>query len=108
MTKMVSTKLIRSSALFFIALLMYSGCQSEVIDNSTLVDVEDVSFSASVLPILLTSCGGGGCHLGDDATGGVNLSNYQRVVTSVGEDYNGPIVIPGDGAGSPVTKSIEL
>ncbi len=86
--------------------LLFAGCQREVLDNSGLVEVEGVSFSTEVQPIFLNSCGGSGCHLGNDRTSGVNLSTYQQVTTSIGEGYNGPIVRAGDGAGSPIIDKI--
>ncbi len=86
--------------------LVFAGCQREVLDNSTLVDVQGVSYSAEVQPILTNSCGGSGCHLGNDQTSGVNLSTYQQVIGSIGEGYNGPIVISGDGANSPLVDKL--
>lgn len=86
--------------------LLFAGCQREVLDNSTLVEVEGVSFSADVQPIFMNSCGGSGCHLGNDQTSGVNLSTYERIISSIGEGYNGPIVIAGDGANSPIVDKL--
>ena len=91
---------------FALVALLFAGCQREVLDNSALVEVEGVSFSTEVQPIFLNSCGGSGCHLGNDQTSGVNLSTYQRVISSIGEGYNGPIVRAGDGAGSPIVDKI--
>lgn len=85
---------------------LFAGCQREVLDNSTLVEVEGVSFSAEVQPIFANSCGGSGCHLGNDQTSGVNLSTYERIINSIGEGYNGPIVIAGDGANSPIIDKL--
>lgn len=91
---------------FTLTILLFAGCQREVLDNSTLVDVQEVSYSAEVQPIFTSSCGGSGCHLGNDQTSGVNLSTYQQVISSVGEGYNGPIVIAGDGANSPLVDKL--
>lgn len=100
----------RSSLALCVLLLgllgLFSACQSEQIDNTTLVDPgTDVSFSADVQPILTSSCGGAGCHI-DQTTNGVNLSSYDQVISSVGLQYNQRIVIPGDGAGSPLVDKL--
>ncbi len=85
---------------------LFSACQYEQIDNSGIVDpVEDASFSADILPILTTSCAGGGCHVGQ-TTSGVNLSSYDQTLNSVGVQYNQPIVNPGNAADSPLFDKV--
>ena len=88
-----------------LAILFLSACQSEVIDNSAIVDVEMVSFADDVLPIFLSSCGGVGCHV-NESVNGVDLTNYQAVINSFAETYNKALVIPGDVAGSPLIEKI--
>ena len=85
--------------------LFLSACQSEVIDNSTIVEVEMVSFADDVLPIFLATCGGAGCHI-NEAVNQVELTNYQAVINSFAETYNTSLVIPGDVAGSPLIEKI--
>ena len=92
----------------FIPLLaasVLSACQSKVIDNSTIVEVEMVSFAEDVLPIFLNTCGGVGCHI-NDSVNGVELTSYQATINSTAETYNKALVIPGDVAGSPLVDKI--
>lgn len=88
-----------------LALLFLSACQSEVIDNSMVVEVEVVSFANDVLPIFLNTCGGVGCHV-NESVNGVELTNYQAVINSFAETYNKAMVVPGDVAGSPLIEKI--
>jgi hypothetical protein len=60
-----------------------------------------VSFANNILPILQQSCDGAGCHIGFQSSG-TDLSSYDAVVTSIGVQYGQAIVIPGDGARSPL------
>jgi len=85
--------------------LVLSACQSKVIDNSTIVEVEMVSFADDILPIFLNTCGGVGCHV-NDSVNGVELTNYQATLNSTAETYNKDLVIPGDVAGSPLVDKI--
>ncbi|MBX2820228.1 MAG: hypothetical protein KTR29_11125 [Rhodothermaceae bacterium] len=89
----------------FLAASMLSACQSKVIDNSTIVEVEMVSFADDVLPIFVSTCGGTGCHI-NEAVNQVELTNYQRTISSFAETYNKALVIPGDVAGSPLIDKI--
>ena len=92
--------------LVFLAICsLLTACQSEVIDNSMIVNVDNVSFEEDVLPILLMTCGGGNCHV-EESTNGVNVSNFQQLMTSVGTQYNSGIVIAGNGAGSPLVEKL--
>ncbi len=84
----------------------FAACQYEQIDASGIVDpAEDVSFSQDILPLVTTSCAGGGCHVGQ-TTNGVNLSSYDQMLNSVGLQYNGPVVVPGNAANSPLFDKI--
>lgn len=65
-----------------------------------------VSFAQDVQPIFTSSCGGAGCHI-DEAMSGVELSNYQQVMSSIGVQYGEEIVIPGDADASPLVDKIE-
>ena len=87
-------------------LVLFAGCQSEIIDNAgTIVEVEMVSFASDVLPIFMDSCGGVGCHIGENASG-VNLTNYQATINSVGASYGTRVVLPRDGTGSPLVEKL--
>lgn len=91
-----------------LTLIVLSACQSEKIDNSMIVEpVDEVSFAADIQPILTNSCGGFGCHVGE-STNGVEVSNYAQVMTSQGLQYGGLIVIPGNGAESPLVDKLGL
>lgn len=89
-----------------LAALLLTACQSRKIDNTLLVDPEEpVSFSQHVLPIFAASCGGGGCHI-DQSASGVNLSGYQHVVDSQGQQYDEHIVLPDNAANSPLVDKL--
>lgn len=86
--------------------LLLAACQSEKIDNTIGLDPDGpVSFSVDVLPLLTASCGGSGCHVGQ-RTSGVELTNYDRIMTSVGDQYGRAIVVPHDAANSPLVDKI--
>ena len=88
------------------ATLILGACQSKQIDNSVIVDPGPVvGYAADVQPIFSASCGGVGCHIGE-ATNGVDLSTYSATIASVGLQYGGRVVIPGDGAGSPLVDKL--
>lgn len=89
----------------FVVLLVLAGCQSNVIDNSTIVEVGSVSFQDDVLPIFLSTCGGSGCHV-NEAVNRVELTNYQATINSFAETYNTALVLPGNVAGSPLIDKI--
>lgn len=88
------------------ALIVLSACQSEKIDNSMIVEpVDEVSFAVDIQPILTNGCGGFGCHVGE-STNGVEVTNYAQVMTSQALQYGGPLVIPGNGAESPLVDKL--
>ncbi len=66
---------------------------------------DEVDFSRDVQPVLQRSCGGLACHL-TQKTSGVELTTYQAIIASVGEQYQAPIIKPGDPAGSPLIDKI--
>lgn len=92
--------------LFLSLILAFAACQSEVLDNSMLVEAENVSFAEDVLPILRVSCNGADCHIGSSSVNGVNLNTYQNVISSIGQGYNGPIVIAGNASDSPLIDKL--
>ena len=88
------------------AALLLTACQSKKIDNTLLVEPEGpVSFSQDVLPILTATCGGGACHI-DQRTSGVNLSSYQAILGSKGQQYEEHILLPGDAESSPLIDKL--
>jgi hypothetical protein len=91
-----------SCSLFFIL----TGCNYDKIDNSLVgAPGEAVVFSQDVLPIFLNSCSGSGCHIGGQ-TSGVELTTYSSIINSVGQQYNGRVIVPGDAANSPLINKI--
>lgn len=84
-----------------------SACTSTVIDTTgpTGPEPEVVRFSADVLPVFAASCGGIGCHVGFRISG-VALDSHDAVTASVGLQYGGPIVIPGNAADSPIMDKL--
>ncbi len=66
---------------------------------------EVVDFERDVLPIFQRSCGGLACHM-TQKTSGVELTSYEALIGSVGEQYQKPIVVPRDAAGSPLFDKI--
>ena len=88
------------------AALLLTACQSKKIDNTLLVEPEGpVSFSQDVLPILTTTCGSGACHI-DQHASGVNLSSYQAVMDSEGQQYGEHVVVPEDAESSPLIDKL--
>jgi hypothetical protein len=75
-------------ALFFIALPIVSNAQ--------------VDYASQIQPIFNANCVS--CHRG---TSGVNLSNYNSVMSSVGNQYGKNIVIPGDATNSPLYNKLQ-
>ncbi len=68
---------------------------------------DPVDYGSQVQPIFDSTCGGASCHLGQTASG-VDLRDHAAVMSSVGELYGGPIVVPGDAASSPLHEKIAL
>jgi len=66
---------------------------------------ETVDYENDVAPILVANCGGGGCHIGEE-TNGVDLSSYASTMASLGDQYGGPIVVPGDPDASPLVDKV--
>src|SRR5689334_4289938 len=66
---------------------------------------ELVDFGKEVDPIINRNCGGTTCHI-NQTTSGVNLSSHQQILDSRGDQYMGPVVIPGDPDGSPLMDKI--
>lgn len=87
--------------------LLASACQSRKIDNTMVVDPDEpVRYAQDIQPILTTTCGGAGCHI-DESVNGVELTNYQQVMSSIGEQYGAAIVEPGDPGASPLVDKVE-
>lgn len=92
--------------LYLVLLLALAACRSKKIDNSMIVEPDPgVSFAADVEPIFRAGCGGFGCHVGE-ATNGVDLTTHASTLASVGLQYGGLIVVPGDASGSPLVDKI--
>ena len=66
---------------------------------------EVTTFEADVKPILQKSCGGATCHI-NNVQSGVELTTFQKTMASVGVQYGGPIVVPGDPDQSPLIDKV--
>jgi len=66
---------------------------------------ELVFFEKDVKPILQKSCGGMGCHIGEE-TNGVEMTTYDKIMASVGLQYEKPIVVPGKPEESPIIDKL--
>lgn len=64
-----------------------------------------VDYWTQIQPIFEDSCGGGFCHV-DLETSGVELTDYERTVASIGEQYETAIVVPGNPDLSPLWDKI--
>ena len=65
----------------------------------------DVSFANDVLPIFAQTCSGSGCHV-PGSRNGVSLGSWTAAINSVGLQYGGPIIIPGNALGSPLVDKL--
>ncbi len=64
-----------------------------------------VDYWTQVQPIFDDTCGGGFCHIGLE-TSGTDLSDYDLTMMSMGEQYEAPIVVPGNPDLSPLWEKI--
>lgn len=64
-----------------------------------------VDYQRDIQPLLSKSCSGQSCHI-DRRTSGVELTSYETVMASVGEQYGDKIVVPGKPAQSPIVDKI--
>ena len=74
--------------------------------NSITGPIEDVSYMDDIQIIFNGTCGGAGCHI-ESSQSGVNLSSYDDVMSSVGQQYGREIVEPGNPDASPLVDKIE-
>lgn len=65
----------------------------------------DVSYAEDIQPIFDNSCDGAGCHI-DREESGVELTTYDDVINSEGEQYGERIVDSGNPKGSPLVDKI--
>lgn len=62
---------------------------------------------SNVQNILSSSCATSGCHDSSTEQNGVNLTSYDDVMNSVGQQYGENVVQADDAAGSPLVDKIE-
>lgn len=62
---------------------------------------------SNVQSIFNSSCATSGCHDSSTAKSGVNLTSYDEVMNSVGQQYGENVVQAEDAAGSPLVDKIE-
>jgi hypothetical protein len=75
--------------LLLLLLAVFSGCYADNEEdlypkNPTVTcDTTDVSYSATIRPIMAASCATSGCHAGNPAPGGYNLETHAGLLTAV-------------------------
>lgn len=97
-------------ALFIAFVFTSNGCINNVEDitSDVPIDPNDVSYLNDIQPIFNSSCAGSGCHINTtNFSNGVNLTNYNSVMNSVGAAYGTNIVMPGEPDQSPIVDKIE-
>jgi len=97
-----------------IILLVMAGCSTDS-DNDMITGPdpndngnggpENVSFANHVLPIFTQTCSGSGCHVPGNRNG-VSLGSWSAATSSVGQQYGGPVIIPGNALGSPLVDKL--
>ena len=104
----------RSFLLILFLAIVLAACSSDSDNTITGPDntnnngggvIENVKFSTQVGPIFAATCSGSGCH-NPGAQSGVRLGSWSQVMSSVGQRYGGPIVLPGNAAGSPLIDKL--
>lgn len=103
-----------STFLLLVCTLLILGCGDQAVDpnnddsDDPPPDEEpptDVSYAEDIEPIFHDSCAGAGCHI-DEETNGVELTTYDDVMSSEGDQYGEAIVDPGNPDGSPLVDKI--
>lgn len=61
---------------------------------------------ANVSQIFSSSCATSGCHDSSTKQNGVDLSSYDAVIASVGDQYGKKVIQPNDAANSPLVDKI--
>ena len=92
--------------MFIVALSMACTTNTENLvaadDDDNEEPIQQVSYANDVQPIFNNSCTG--CH---GSTGGVNLSSFSALMGSVGNNYGGNLVVPGNADASGLVDKIE-
>lgn len=88
--------------------LLATNCISNQEDLTAPITIDpiSVSYANDIQPILTQTCGGGACHV-NNSQNGVNVSDYNALMSSVGTNYGGLIVEPGSPDQSPLVDKIE-
>lgn len=68
---------------------------------------QPVSFAQDITPIFSSSCAVSGCHDSGTQQSGVNLSSYDAVMNSMGNQYGEKVINPGNPDQSPLVDKIE-
>ncbi len=103
-----------TAALMLFTFLLLSGCSGSTDpysnggnggDDDPPPTEREPTFT-NVQQIFNGNCGGSQCHLSAPYENGVNLSSYDDVMNSVGEQYQDEIVVPGSAGSSPLVDKI--
>jgi len=101
---MARASYLRAVTVFLVFVL--SACQNSSNDLTGPVESDGpVSYASDVQTIFNGRCSGAGCHV-PNTMSGVNLSSYDFVLSSVGQQYGSKIVVPGDADSSPIVDKI--
>lgn len=103
-----------TAALMLFTFLLLSGCSGSTDPNDgggnggggDPPPTEREPTFTNVQQIFNGSCGGTNCHLSAPYESGVNLSSYDDVMNSVGEQYQEAIVDSGSASASPLVDKI--
>ncbi len=98
--------LVLLSALFLLSLFIGIGCGEDPTGPPPVVlpgPGEEILYSKHIDPIFQNSCGGSGCHLGNENEAGLSLNSWDRLVE--GSDFGG-VVVPYSGARSHLFQHI--
>jgi mono/diheme cytochrome c family protein len=87
----------------FFLLAACSDSSTGVSDDTPPGVPDEISYAANVQSIFTNSCAT--CHI-NNTTSGVNLTNFQSVISSVGVQYEREIVVPGNAEDSPLIDKI--
>ena len=71
-------------------------------DNDNNEPISEVSYADQIQPIFNNSCAG--CH---GSSGGVSLTSYNALMSSVGNNYGENLVVPGNANASGLVDKIE-
>lgn len=82
--RLIKNSILLTAAGLFIVLLSNTGCyydKEEILYPQTVCDTANVTYSGSVVPVLISSCNS--CHGGSTPSAGIGLDTYAGVKAQV-------------------------